>query len=150
MDSSEESSLDSSNRAEHAEGLGEQAGASDSTLSEIELLRQCINNQNEVMKAMTLAMKGMVPAIPEADVRKGKFEKLYMLWLKTNKLKEFKQADHIEVSDWLSQFHTTVNNLASAACDLDLENEPLEPKEFTKLLRYKLSLSADKEVSQAL
>ena len=135
-----------------------------SGMSELEMLRKCLENQekalekqntlaeqnSEAIRLLSQAMRGMVPADQPAEIREAKFEKLYLLWLKPSKLKEFKQADHIEVSDWLLQFHTTVNSLASSACKLNLQNEPLTPQEFSKLLRHKLSFSADKEISQAL
>ena len=135
-----------------------------SGMSELEMLRKCLENQekalekqntlaeqnSEAIRLLSQAMRGMVPADQPAEIREAKFEKLYLLWLKPSKLKEFKQADHIEVSDWLLQFHTTVNSLASSACKLNLQDEPLTPQEFSKLLRHKLSFSADKEISQSL
>ena len=45
---------------------------------------------------------------------------------------------------------STVSNLASAACNLDLGRDPLKSHEFGKFLRYRLSFSAEQEITQAL
>ena len=127
--------------------------------SEVEMLRQCLREQTRVSQMhadaiaqLTEAMKGMAPvhAVPptDAEVRNSKFEKLYMLWLKQSKVKEFKHSD--DVCQWLHQFDLAVSNLANAACNLDLVAQPLTSQEFGKLLRYKLSFSAEQEVTQAL
>ena len=73
-----------------------------------------------------------------------------MLWLKQSKFKEFKHSDSVDVCQWLLQFDSTISNLASAACNLDLAREPLKSLEFGKLLRYRLSFSAEQEITQAL
>ena len=130
-------------------------------MTEVQLLRACLSEQTKVAQAnadaltkLTEAMKGLAPSpiVPPTpdEVRNGKFEKLYMLWLKQSKFKEFKHSDNIDVSQWLLQLDSTVTNLASAACNLDLVREPLKPIEFGKLLRYRLSFSAEQEITQAL
>ena len=73
-----------------------------------------------------------------------------MLWLKQVKFKEFKHSENVDVCQWLLQFDSTVSNLASAACNLDLVDQPLTSHEFGKLVRYKLSFSAEQEITQAL
>ena len=130
-------------------------------LSEIELLRECLREQTRVAQVnadalakLSETMKGLAPipvvAPTVEEIRNSKFEKLYMLWLKQSKFKEFKHSDSIDVSQWLLQLDSTVSNLASAACNLDLTNQPLKPHEFAKLLRYRLSFSAEQEITQAL
>ena len=129
--------------------------------SEIELLRECLKEQTRVAQVnanalaqLSEAMKGLapIPVVPPTldEVRNAKFEKLYMLWLKQSKFKEFKHSDSVDVCQWLLQFDSTVSNLASAACNLDLANQPLKSHEFGKLLRYRLSFSAEQEITQAL
>ena len=129
--------------------------------SEVELLTECLKEQTRVAQTnadalaqLSEAMKGLapVPIVPPTaeDVRNAKFEKLYMLWLKQVKFKEFKQSDNLDVCQWLLQFDSTVSNLASAACSLDLAVQPLTSHEFGKLIRYKLSFSAEQEITQAL
>ena len=129
--------------------------------TEIELLRECLREQTRVAQVnatalaqLSEAMRGLapiavVPPTPE-EVRNTKFEKLYMLWLKQSKFKEFKHSDSVDVCQWLLQFDSTISNLASAACNLDLAREPLKSLEFGKLLRYRLSFSAEQEITQAL
>ena len=130
-------------------------------MSELEMLRKCLNEQTKVAQInaeaivqLSAAMRGLAPApvvVPTDDqIRKSKFEKLYMLWLKQSKCKEFKHSDNVDVCQWLLQFDSTVSNLASAACNLDLVNQPLKSQEFGKLLRYRLSFSAEQEITQAL
>ena len=130
-------------------------------MSEVELLRECLKEQTRVAQAnadalakLSEAMKGLapIPVVPLTpdEVRNAKFEKLYMLWLKQSKFKEFKHSDSVDVCQWLLQFDSTVSNLASAACNLDLAREPLKSQEFGKLLRYRLSFSAEQEITQAL
>ena len=130
-------------------------------MSELDLLRECLKEQTKVAKInadaivkLSEAMKGLTPipvVAPTAEeVRNSKFEKLYMLWLKQSKFKEFKHSDNVDVSQWLLQLDSTVSNLASAACNLDLVNQPLKSCEFGKLLRYRLSFSAEQEITQAL
>ena len=92
--------------------------------SEVELLRECLKEQTRVAQTnadalaqLSEVMKGLapVPIVPPTaeDVRNAKFEKLYMLWLKQVKFKEFKQSDNLDVCQWLLQFDSTVSNLAS-------------------------------------
>ena len=130
-------------------------------MSEIELLRECLREQTRVAQVnadalakLSETMKGLAPipvvAPTVEEIRNSKFEKLYMLWLKQSKFKEFKHSDNIDVCQWLLQFDSTVSNLASAACNLDLANQPLKSHEFAKLLRYRLSFSAEQEITQAL
>ena len=77
-------------------------------MTEIELLRECLKEQNKVSQAhaeaiskLSDAMRGLVPVAPavpsDDEVRKAKFEKLYMLWLKQSKFKEFKHSDNVDV-----------------------------------------------------
>ena len=104
--------------------------------SEVELLRECLKEQTRVAEVnaqalaqLSEAMKGLAPAavIPPTaeEIRSAKFEKLYMLWLKQVKFKEFKHSDNVDVCQWLLQFDSTVINLASAACNVDLVDQPL-------------------------
>ena len=55
----------------------------------------------DAIRALSDAMRNLVPApaaVPtDGEVRKAKLEKLYMVWLKSTKLKEFKQSDNIDV-----------------------------------------------------
>ena len=142
-------------------GAGSPAGRDTESLTELELLRECLKEQTKVaqnnadaLAQLSAAMRSLAPTpvvAPTADeVRKGKFEKLYMIWLKQSKFKEFKHSDSVDVCQWLLQFDSTVSNLASAACNLDLAREPLRPLEFGKLLRYRLSFAAEQEITQAL
>ena len=80
----------------------------DDSRTQIQLLRDCLSEQTRVAQAnanaltqLTEAMKNLAPVpvvapTPE-EVRNGKFEKLYMLWLKQNKFKEFKHSDSVDV-----------------------------------------------------
>ena len=135
-------------------GVGAMAEKNSEGMSELDLLRECLKEQTKVAQInadaivkLSEAMRGLAPipvvAPTVEDVRNSKFEKLYMLWLKQSKFKEFKHSDNVDVSQWLLQFDSTVSNLASAACKLDLVNEPLKSHEFGKLLRYRLSFSAE-------
>ena len=116
-------------------------------MSELDLLRQCLKEQTRVAQVnaeaivkLSEAMKGLAPQpiiAPTLDeVRNSKFEKLYMLWLKQSKFKEFKHSDNLDVCQWLLQFDSTVSNLASAACNLDLVSQPLKAHEFSKNVIY--------------
>ena len=95
-------------------------------------------------------MTRLAPAANDAEARKAKFEKLYLLWLKPTKTKKFRQADDVDVGNWLLQFDATVKSLASGACGLELDAQPLESHEFGRLLKHKLSFTAEQEISQAL
>ena len=98
-----------------------------------EWLRQCLEKQNQALekqnetakanadaiRQLSEAMTRLAPAANDAEARKAKFEKLYLLWLKPTKTKEFRQADDVDVGNWLLQFDATVKSLASGACGLD-------------------------------
>ena len=92
--------------------------------TELDLLRECLKEQTRVAQVnadalaqLSEAMKGLapIPVVPPTadEVRNAKFEKLYMLWLKQSKFKEFKHSDSVDVCQWLLQFDSTVSNLAS-------------------------------------
>ena len=117
---------------------GKDGAAKDAdAMTDVETLRECLRQQTKVAQAnadalsqLTEALKGLAPipiAPPSADeVRTAKFEKLYMLWIKQSKFKEFKHSDDLDVCQWLLQFDSTVSHLASAACNLDLARDPLK------------------------
>lgn len=108
----------------------------------------------DAIRALSDAMRNLVPApaaVPtDGEVRKAKLEKLYMVWLKSTKLKEFKQSDNVDVRHWLLQFNSCIKDLAMATCNLDLEANSLVTHKFVKLLKFKLPFSIEQEISQAL
>ena len=79
---------------------GEASDRVDTTegMTELEMLRECLNEQTRVAQInaeaivqLSAAMRGLAPApvvVPTEDqIRNSKFEKLYMLWLKQSKFK---------------------------------------------------------------
>ena len=122
---------------EDSGGVGALSELNTEGKTEIELLRECLKEQTRVAQVnanalaqLSEAMKSLAPIpvvgpTPE-NVRNGKFEKLYMIWLKQSKFKEFKHSDNVDVCQWLLQFDSTVSNLAMGACNLDLAAEPLK------------------------
>ena len=132
-----------------------------SSMSELDLLKTFIKQQQatqeahtDVLKQLATAILGVTPAAPVVqtaqEIREQKFASLYLTWIKQNKVKEFKQADNIDVCQWLQQFDSNIKNFASAVCKLDLEAAPLTAQEFAKLLRYKLPHLVDTDIARAL
>ena len=85
-------------------GPGEDEPVAPDVKTDKQLLMECI-----------AAFKALAPAAPNnAAIRTAKLEKVYGIFIKHNKLKDYKPYDSIDVRLWLIQFEAAIDSNASA------------------------------------
>ena len=113
--------------------------------------QECIENNAEAISALSLALQGLRPQVPDAAAtRISKMERLYGFFIKHNKLKDFKPGESTDIYEWLKQFDASIETIASAGCGLDLAAAPLTDPEFIRLIKIKISYQVESEILQDL
>ena len=120
--------------------------------TDAEVLQGIVQHCTDALEKLSTAVTTLSnPQQQDAAVtRANKLERLYSMFLKQNKLKEFKPHDSIDARQWLEHFDEAIESLAIGGCGLDLANAPLTAAEFVRLLKAKLSFHVQSEIRQAL